>query len=138
MPRWKAAPGTRVDDRHGVVSYKLARQQTVTAYEQGRKFRREVCDAQPELRRVAHHHAQDLNEDCPICAAEGLGLVTFAFGPGLPGAGRCVTDEVQMKRLAERGRTTTCYRVEVCRTCWWNHLRESFPLSSSDTYAAGR
>lgn len=120
-----------------MVSYKLSRQQTITAYEQGRKFLREVCDAQPELRRVAHHHAQPLKSDCPICSADGLGLVTFAFGPGLPKAGRCVANEAEMTKLAERGRSTTCYRVEVCRHCWWNHLLESFPLSASDSSSAG-
>ncbi len=132
MPRWQSPSPQGSQDREGVVSYKLARRRTITAYEKGSKTAQEVCDAQPELRRVAHHHAVDLAEDCPICEGEGLVLVTFAFGPGLPKMGRCVADKGELEALRLRGRSTTCYRVEVCRQCWWNHLRESFALRPSD------
>lgn len=131
VSRWQreSRSGATRGGRDGVVSYKLARQRTITAYEQGQKLPQEVCDAQPELRRVAHHHAVDLQEDCPICEGEGLAFVTFAFGQGLPPAGRCLTSEAELEKLRFRGKATTCYRVEVCRQCWWNHLRESFVLS---------
>lgn len=134
MPQWSTErrSSNSTSRRDGAVSYKLARQRTIAAYEQGNKLLREVCDAQPELRRVAHHHSIELSENCPICDGEGLGLVTFAFGPGLPRAGRCVSSEAEMNKLESRGRSTTCYRVEVCRQCWWNHLRESFPLAAPD------
>lgn len=124
MPRWRAS------ENDGVVSYRLARQRVITAVEAGHRQQHEVCDAQPELRRVAHNHATPLDEDCPICESDDLVLVTFAFGPGLPKAGRCVTDRRELMSLRRRGKPTTCYRVEVCRQCWWNHLRESFQLRS--------
>ncbi|NNE95937.1 MAG: DUF5318 family protein [Acidimicrobiales bacterium] len=121
-----------VDPRPGraaSVSYRLTRQQVVDAVLDGRRDRAEVCDAQPELRRVATHHASPLSEPCPICGSDDLGVVTFAFGPGLPNGGRCVTDIREMQRLRRRGRPTRGYRVEVCAACWWNHLRETFPIS---------
>ena len=112
----------------GVVSYGLARQRVVNAVRDGRRDREEVCDAQSELRRVADHHAARLDEPCPICDSDQLGLVTFAFGVGLPRSGRCVTDLAELQQLRRRGRPTRGFRVEVCRSCWWNHLRESFPI----------
>lgn len=113
----------------GVVSYRLARQRLVDAFERGRRTVEEICDAQPELRRVAHTCATPIHEPCPICEADELVAVTFAFGPGLPKAGRVLADSGEMRRLRRRGRPATCYLVEVCRHCWWNHLRESFAVS---------
>lgn len=112
----------------GVVSYKLARQRLVDSFVRGRRTTEEICDAQPELRRVAHTCATRINEPCPICEGNDMVTVTFAFGPGLPKAGR-VLDPVEMRKLRRRGSPATCYLVEVCRQCWWNHLRESFAVS---------
>jgi hypothetical protein len=119
-----------------VVSYKLARQRSIRAVEQGRRKQEDVCDAQPELRRVAHHHAISLGEPCPICEGDDLVEVTFAFGQGLPTAGRLVADANELRALRQRGKFATCYRVEVCRQCWWNHLRESFEVNGQDAASA--
>ena len=83
----------------------------------------------PELRRVAHHWGIELPEPCPICEGDDLVTVQFAFGPGLPGSGRVVSDLREARRLMTRGQPSTCYLIEVCRQCWWNHLRESYGLS---------
>ena len=123
MPRWRRSEGD------GIVSYKLARQRTVRAVTDGRRKQEEVCDAQPELRRVAHNHATAIDEPCPICDGDDLVAVTFAFGQGLPKGGRLVADRGELRRLRRRGKPATCYLVEVCRQCWWNHLRESFEVS---------
>jgi hypothetical protein len=113
----------------GVVSYRLARQRLVDAYTQGRRTTEEVCDAQPELRRVAHSFGASLDEPCPICDGDELVTVSFAFGPGLPKAGRVISDLKEARNLRTRGKPSTCYLIEVCRQCWWNHLRESYGLS---------
>lgn len=114
----------------------MARQRTVAAYRDGRRTTQEICDAQPELRRVVHHHGAPLGEQCPICEDDDLIGVTFAFGQGLPNGGRLVADLAEMTRLRDRGRTTTCYTLEVCPRCWWNHLRESFELDGRDDVAS--
>lgn len=132
MPRWRAS------DNEGVVSYRLARQRTVDAVRDGRRTITEVCDAQPELRRVAHHHATPLHEPCPICDGDDLVSLTFAFGIGLPKGGRLVADLREMARLRNRGKPSTCYAVEICRHCWWNHLRESFSVSGRDVASSAR
>lgn len=131
MPRWRRSDGD------GIVSYKLARQRMVDAVVDGRRNQEEVCDAQPELRRVAHNHATALNEPCPICEGDDLVAVTFAFGPGLPKGGRLVADSGELRSLRRRGKPATCYSVEVCRQCWWNHLRESFEVSGGNSVASG-
>ena len=33
-----------------------------------------------------------------------------------------------MTRLSRRGEESTCYVVEVCPECAWNHLVRAFPL----------
>ncbi len=113
----------------GVVSYRLARQHVVDAFTRGRASTEEVCDAQPELRRVAHTCATPIDEPCPICDGGDLVSVTFAFGPGLPKQGRVVADSAEKRKLRRRGRPATCYEIEVCRQCWWNHLRESYAVT---------
>ncbi len=128
MPRW--SPNRNgVGSDGAVVSYRLARERVVASVERGARQPHEVCDAQPELRRVAHNHSRPLDEACPICAADELVVVTFAFGAGLPKAGRCVDPGGELEKLRVRGKPSTCYEVEVCRACWWNHLRASFALT---------
>jgi hypothetical protein len=119
----RSGPSTDVE---GVVSYRLAKQRTIDAYASGRRTTEEVCDAQPELRRVAHAFGTSLPEPCPICDGDELVAVSFAFGAGLPKAGRVLADLKEARQLRTRGKPSTCYLIEVCRQCWWNHLRESY------------
>lgn len=112
----------------GAVSYRLARQGVIDDVRRGRRPRHEVCDAQPELRRVADACARLLDEPCPICEQQALVVVTFAFGQGLPRSGRCLVTSHDVARLRRHPSAVTCYLVEVCRECGWNHVRASFPL----------
>ncbi|MGI9599203.1 MAG: DUF5318 family protein [Acidimicrobiales bacterium] len=118
--------GPAAAEQTGVVSYRLARQRMVDAFANGRRTTEEICDAQPELRRVAHAFGASLSEPCPICEGDDLVTVSFAFGPGLPKAGRVLADLKEIRKLRSRGKPSTCYLIEVCRQCWWNHLRESY------------
>jgi len=113
----------------GVVSYKLARQRVVDALLRGDRPIETACDAQPELRRVAHNCGTLLPEPCPLCEGTDMVAVTFAFGSGLPKSGRVVVDLGEARKLRNRGRPSTWYVIEVCRQCWWNHVRESFEVS---------
>ncbi len=121
-----ARGGTGAAEAGAVVSYRLARQRLVDSFTRGRRTTEEICDAQPELRRVAHSFGASLNEPCPICDGDDLVTVSFAFGPGLPKAGRVLSDLKEIRKLRIRGKPSTCYLIEVCRQCWWNHLRESY------------
>ncbi len=121
-----ARGGDHAPATSGVVSYRLARQRLVDAFARGARTTEELCDAQPELRRVAHSFGRSVAEPCPICDSDDLVTVSYAFGPGLPKSGRVLTNLKEMRNLATRGKPSTCYLVEVCRQCWWNHLRESY------------
>jgi len=129
MPRWSP-------NATATVNYRLAKQRVVDSVERGVRAQHEVCDAQPELRRVAHHHSVAIAEACPICDGDDLVAVTFAFGSGLPKAGRCVADRSEFDKLKRRGKPSTVYLIEVCRQCWWNHMRESFELDGSEAAAS--
>ncbi|MEM7273333.1 MAG: DUF5318 family protein [Actinomycetota bacterium] len=124
-----AERGAKAAEEAGVVSYRLARQRLIDAYARGHRTVEEVCDAQPELRRVAHSMGTPLAEPCPICDGGDLVTVSFAFGPGLPKSGRVIGNISEARNLRTRGKPSTCYLIEVCRQCWWNHLRESYGLS---------
>ena len=50
----------------------------------------------------------------------------------LPAHGRCVTAKGELRALARRGGTFTCYVVEVCPACGWNHLARTWALGRGD------
>jgi Family of unknown function (DUF5318) len=111
-----------------VIDYRLTRQSVVQQYRKGRLSRLDVCDAHPELRRAALMASQPTNEPCPICEDEPVVLVTYAFGSRLPAGGRCVTTAREMAKLARGRAQISCYVVEVCPACAWNHLTRVFQV----------
>ena len=114
----------------GVVDYRLARQQVIQQFRKGRLSRLDVCDAHPELRRAAQGVGQPTSEICPICEDEALALVTYAFGPRLPAGGRCIATAAELTKLSRGKAQVTCYVVEVCPACAWNHLARVFHVGS--------
>jgi hypothetical protein len=122
----------------GEIDYRLARQAVVSEYRKGRIARHEVCDAHPELRRAAAQVGEATSQVCPICAEENVVLVSYVFGPRLPAHGRCVTSPGELRGLAKRSGSFTCYVVEVCPGCAWNHLARTFLLDPVGRAAAAR
>jgi hypothetical protein len=116
------------DSSAGVVDYRLARQQVIKQFRKGRLSRLDVCDAHPELQRAANGAGQPVREPGPICEEESLALVTYAFGPRLPAGGLCVTTAREMAKLTRGRARVTCYVVEVCTGCAWNHLTRVFQV----------
>jgi hypothetical protein len=112
----------------GVVDYRLARRQVLQEFRKGRLSRLDVCDAHPELQRAAAGAGRPTREQCPICEDEMLVLVTYAFGPRLGPGGRCITSAREMARLTTGRAQVTCYVVEVCPGCAWNHLTRVFQV----------
>lgn len=122
--------GATGESTTGVVDYRLARQQVIQQFRKGRLSRLDVCDAHPELRRAAKGVGQPTSETCPICEDEALALVTYAFGPRLPAGGRCITTAAELTKLSRGKAQVTCYVVEVCPACAWNHLARVFHVGS--------
>ena len=110
------------------VDFRLARRGLVDEYRKGRIARHEVCDAHPELKRAAANASRETREDCPICEVAKLVLVTYAFGPHLPAHGKIVADRTDMNKVRRLVPECRCYVVEVCPSCGWNHLVQTFEV----------
>ena len=110
------------------IDYRLARLAVVSEYRKGRLARHEVCDAHPELRRAAAQASEPTAMECPICEEDNVVLVTYAFGSKLPPSGRCITAKGELAKLAKGRPQLSCYVVEVCPSCSWNHLARTFLL----------
>jgi hypothetical protein len=113
--------------RAAAVDFRLARNSVIADFRANRVTREDICDAHPELLRAAKAGTRS-NEECPVCANADLVHVTYAFGPRLPAQGRCVDTAAEMRRLDRSGDELSCYVVEVCRACSWNHLVRRIPL----------
>lgn len=100
----------------------------VRDFRSGRVSRLTVCDAHPELMRAARHVGDPTQEDCPICGEAKVVHVSFVFGPRLPPSGRCVASHQEMAKLSARATQLSCYVVEVCPECSWNHLARMLPV----------
>ena len=110
----------------GQVEYRLARDSTIREYQRGRLSRLDICDAQPELLRVAVNLGRETSVDCPICEETKLVHVSFAFGPRLPPSGRPLTSNSELQTLARAKDDVAFYVVEVCTECGWNHMLRMF------------
>nr|WP_155240962.1 DUF5318 domain-containing protein [Nocardia seriolae] len=118
----------RVRIQRQVVDYALRRRSLLADVYAGRVAVAEVCDANPYLLRAAKFHGRGSEVTCPICRKEQLTLVSWVFGDGLgPAAGSARTPE-ELVRMAESREEFSVHVVEVCRTCSWNHLVQSYVL----------
>lgn len=115
----------------GVIDYRLARMGVVSEFRKGRIAKHEVCDAHPELKRAAASASEPTSMECPICEEDNIVLVTYAFGDRLPSSGRCITTKGELSKLAKNRRRLAAYVVEVCPSCSWNHLAQTFLLGTA-------
>ncbi len=118
-----AAPAAEID-------YRLARNAVVKELRRGRLSRLDVCDAHPELLRAAGSIGVPKDEVCPVCQDGPLVHVSYAFGARLSPGGHSFASGSELAKLVRRTGDVTCYVVEVCPACSWNHLVR--------TFAAGR
>lgn len=122
-----AGAGTHIA---GEIDYTLARNAVVKEFRKGRLSRLDVCDAHPDLLRAATNLGETSEEECPICEDGNLRLVSYVFGPRLPPSGTCVSSKRELSKLSRTAKDLTCYVVEVCPLCAWNHLARSFAVTS--------
>jgi hypothetical protein len=120
--------------RQGRTDYRLQRRALLQRVREGQRFRDEVCDAHPELLRAAQHLGTRVSDACPICERQELVHVHYVFEGKTPRTrgGRAVPREA-LARQAERYGDLTVYTVEVCTSCGWHHLLESYLLLARDT-----
>lgn len=119
---------------HGVTDYTMARRSVLNELRSGVLSRADVCDAQPELLRVAKHQGTPSEGACPVCESDGCVVVAFAFGERLARRnGRMVETREIPEYVAIDG--VRCYSVEVCTECSWNHILQAFLGTDADQIA---
>lgn len=104
-----------------LIDYSLAKRATVVALRGGRLTRRDVCDAHPELMRAARHVGEPARAQCPVCA-ERLVHVLYVFGADLRQHSGRVWPRSGLRELHHSVEEFSCYVIEVCTACSWNHL----------------
>ncbi len=109
-----------------VVDYALARRTLLADVYSGRVGVSEVCDASPYLLRAAKFHGAGSDVMCPICRKEQLTLVSWVFGDALGAVSGSARTQDELVRMAATREEFSVHVVEVCRTCSWNHLVQSY------------
>ncbi len=110
-----------------VVDYTLARRAVIAEVRRGVTPTTDVCDAHPELLRAARNIGEEGDTPCPICSHSTVRFVRYVYGDGLGrDNGRVVYPAEWLKELVQSHDRFTCYVVEVCVDCHWNHLVRSY------------
>jgi hypothetical protein len=139
--RSTAGPGTRaglgpragggrprgtITRRMGGVDYTLAKRALLMDFQRGILRKPDICDAHPELLRAGRYLGEEATRPCPVCEEGDLRLLAYVFADGLrQNNGRAFQVNEALK-LTSKLRSATCYIVEVCLDCSWNHLSEAF------------
>ncbi|HET7483269.1 MAG TPA: DUF5318 family protein [Actinomycetota bacterium] len=109
------------------VDYRLARRAALASLRRGSLDSNDVCDAHPELIRAGKHIGEDAGMPCPVCSHESLRFVRYVYGDELKrNSGRVVYPDEWLKELVTTTDQFTCYVVEVCIDCAWNHLVRAY------------
>ena len=109
------------------VDYRLARRAALASLRRGSLDTGDVCDAHPELMRAAKNIGEACDPVCPVCSHDSLKLVRYVYGPELKrDNGRVVYPQEWLSEIAGRYEQFTCYVVEVCVDCAWNHLVRAY------------
>ncbi len=113
-----------------VVDYALQRRALLAEVYAGRVGVMEVCDATSYLLRAAKFHGEPSVVTCPVCRKEPLTLVSWVYGDELKHAAGSARTTEELNRMATLFEEFSVYVVEVCRTCSWNHLVQSYVLGT--------
>lgn len=114
--------------RRRVVDFALRRRDVLAQLREGRLSLREVCDADVYLLRAAGFHGVPTETACPVCRKENLAEVSWIFGDDLDSASGSARGADEIHQLALAHDAFTVHVVEVCRSCSWNFLVESYEV----------
>jgi uncharacterized protein DUF5318 len=121
------------------VDYSLARRAALSAVRKGLIGTTDVCDAHPELLRAAKNIGDSVAAPCPICSHDTLKWVRYVYGDELrSNNGRVVYPAEWLDELTAAHDQFTCYVVEVCVDCAWNHLVRSYLTGRRFVTGGGR
>ncbi len=115
----------------GVIDFRLAKRALLREAQVGVIGLTDICDAHPELIRAARHVGEPTKNDCPVCGKVKLVLLAYVYGDGLGDQnGRVWSIDDGLKMIAAHP-GASCYVVEVCTECQWNHLHEALTARRS-------
>ncbi len=120
-----------------IVDYALQRRALLADVYAGRVGVAEVCDAGPYLLRAARFHGKPTETPCPVCRKERLTEVSWVFGDALKHLSGSARTPEELARMDLAQPEFSVYVVEVCRTCSWNHLVQSFVMGEAGPQAPG-
>lgn len=120
-----------------VVDYALQRRTLLADVHAGRVGTSEVCDANPYLLRAAKFHGEATDVACPVCRKEQLTRVSWVYGDEIKHLAGSARTPDELTRMAAVFAEFTVHVVEVCRTCSWNHLVQSYVLGTGGVRAPG-
>jgi hypothetical protein len=111
--------------RLGVVDYTLAKRSILRDARRGLLALTDICDAHPELLRAARHVGEQASRQCPVCERDDLRLLAYVYADELKRDNGRVWAIDKALAITASCRNGTCYIVEVCTGCSWNHLAEA-------------
>ncbi|WP_411741141.1 DUF5318 family protein [Rhodococcus sp. IEGM 1408] len=111
-----------------MVDFALRRRGVLAELREGALGLNEVCDADVYLLRAAGFHGVVTDTVCPVCRKENLAEVSWVFGDDLGAASGSARGADEIEQLALTHDAFTVHVVEVCRSCSWNHLVESYDV----------
>jgi hypothetical protein len=111
--------------RLGVVNYTLAKRSILRDARRGLLALTDICDAHPELLRAARHVGEQASRQCPVCERNDLRLLAYVYADELKRDNGRVWAIDKALAITASCRNGTCYIVEVCTRCSWNHLAEA-------------
>ncbi|HEX9891361.1 MAG TPA: DUF5318 family protein [Actinomycetota bacterium] len=126
MARTASQVGKRPGYPLGVINFTLAKRAVLREYRRGMISRLDICDAHPELMRAAENVGEDVRDDCPVCEEPRLRRLAYVYADELKRDNGRVWTLKEALAITAKCRSGTCYVVEVCTGCSWNHLAEAF------------
>ncbi len=115
-----------------VVDYALQRRSLLADVHAGRVATAQVCDASPYLLRAARFHGTPSEVTCPVCRKEKVTEVSWVFGEHLKQVSGSARTPDELTEMGATHSEFSVYVVEVCRTCNWNHLIQSYVLGTPE------
>ena len=113
--------------QRSVIDYSLQRRaRLATLYNGGATSLEDVCDADPYTLRAARHHGEPAPGPCPVCKKAELAHLSYVFGDELGQYSGRIKSRSEIATMAREHGEIRVYVLEVCRSCAWNHLVESY------------
>lgn len=112
------------------VSYALQRRSTLEALRRPSRLlaRSDTQDADAMLIRAAMHHGERSDAGCPLCPSKHMVNLHYVFGEQLGQYSGRIKGTRELEEMAHEYGEFKVVVVEVCTSCRWNHMIESYVL----------